>query len=204
MTNDSAPKKVIAIDFDDVVMNWHGEFMAYSNQAYGSNLTYEQLTTYDDWEVLYGCDVATITERVKLFYQSPEHFAIKPIPGAVEAISRLSPTYSLQIVTSRPENVRPRVEEWLNRYLPEQFENLHFTNIFAGEAGVIPRKKSEVCRDIGAMALIDDAIKHVTDAAENGITALLPDRPWNRKDNPNGVIRLYSWNEIADWIEKNV
>lgn len=204
MAESPASKKVIAIDFDDVIMNFHAEFMAFSNRVYGSHLTYEQLTNYDEWWILYGCDPATMVTRARQFYQSPEHTVVKPVPGVLEAIARLSPNYSLQVVTSRPDSVRPIVEKWLEKFLPGYFEQLHFTNIFASEDNKKPRKKSEVCREIGALALIDDAIKHVTDAAENSIIALMPDRPWNRKTTPAGVTRLHSWNEIADWIEKNI
>ena len=64
--------------------------------------------------------------------------------------------------------------------------------------------QAEVCREIGALALIDDALKHARDVAENGIPALLPDRPWNRESTPERVHRMNSWNEIVSWVKQNV
>lgn len=66
------------------------------------------------------------------------------------------------------------------------------------------RLKSEVCKEIGASVLIDDALKHAEEVASHGIPVLLPDKPWNRDYTPPGVVRVQSWNDIVSWIEANV
>lgn len=204
MSDSAAAKKVIAIDFDDVLMEFNAGFLEFHNRVHGTTLTYSQLINYDNWEVVYGCDKETMTERAKYFYRSPEHQLVKPIMGAIEAIEKLSRSHSLQIVTSRPTSVREHTLEWLDRHFPELFHDFHFTNIYAGEAGTKPRSKSEVCREIDAAVLIDDAMRHAREVAAAGIPVLLPDRPWNQDPVPHGVTRVHHWSDIIDWIENNL
>ncbi|OGG41367.1 hypothetical protein A2837_02515 [Candidatus Kaiserbacteria bacterium RIFCSPHIGHO2_01_FULL_46_22] len=196
-------KKVIALDFDDVVAHFNAHFVVFHNKRYGTDLAYENLYLYDNWELMYGCDRETMALRAHEFYNSREHQEIKPVPGALEAITHLSQNYSLQIVTSRPEHIRDVTLNWINEFFPVHFEKIHFTNGFMGAAGSIIKKKSEVCREIGATVIIDDAIKHVKDVAASGLPALLFDRPWNREEIPSGIHRMHSWQEIVDWIKMN-
>lgn len=197
-------RKVIAVDFDDVLMNFNAGFLASHNNLYNTVLTYENLIDYDNWERIYGCDKETMVKRAIDFYHSPEHMMVSPIEGAVEAISRLSKSHSLQIVTSRPGSVRERTLAWLDMHFPKLFHDFHFTNIYAGDTGAQPKTKSEVCQEIGAVVLIDDALRHATEVAKSGIPALLPDRPWNRTHTPTGVTRVKTWDDILKWTEENL
>lgn len=45
-------RKVLAVDFDDVVLDFNRSFLASHDFLYGTNLTYDQLVRYDYWEVL--------------------------------------------------------------------------------------------------------------------------------------------------------
>lgn len=95
----------IAVDFDDVLMDFNSGFIPYHNRMYGSNISYEGVYSYD-MSVVYGCDFEVIVERVKTFYRSPEHNEVKPILGAVGAIHRLRQNYMLDVVTSRARLLR--------------------------------------------------------------------------------------------------
>lgn len=197
-------KKVIALDFDDVIAHFNAHLMVFHNKNYGTNLEYEDLVRYDDWEKVYGCDRETMNQRAFDFYHSDEHLEISPVPGAEEALGHLSEIYSLQIVTSRPEHVKEITERWINKFFPSHFEKIHFTNGFLGSTGSIIKNKSAVCREIGASVIVEDALKHVKDVAMSGLPALLFDRPWNREETPAGVSRVHSWTEAVDWIKKNI
>ncbi len=196
--------KTIAVDFDDVLMDFNAGFLTSHNNLYKTVLTYENLIDYDNWERVYGCDKETMLKRAKDFYHSPEHMLVSPVQGAIEAIAKLSKKYSLQIVTSRPDSVRERTLAWLDIHFPQLFHEFHFTNIYAGEAGTKPKSKSEVCQEIGALVLIDDALRHATEVAMAGIPVLLPDRPWNRDRTPIGVTRVKTWDDILKWTEENL
>ena len=197
-------KPVIAVDFDDVVMNFNFGFMNFHNLRYGTNLTYDRLINYDNWEVVYGSDAKTMVERALEFYHSDEHQLVEPVVGAIEAIKELSKDYSLQIVTSRPERVRGHTTSWLERHFPTLFHDYHFTNIYAATAGSKPIKKAEVCHSIGARALIDDALRHAREVSLAGIPVLLPDRPWNQTETLPNIHRMHSWDDIVNWIRANV
>lgn len=197
-------QKTIAVDFDDVLLDFNRGFLESHNRLYGTKLTFDQLINYDHWEVVYGCDPDTMTERAKRFYHSPEHQLVAPVSGSLEGIAELAKDYSLQIVTSRPETVRAATMGWLDRHFPGHFSDFHFTNIYAGEAGAKQRTKAEVCRSIDAAVLIDDALRHARDVAACGITALLPDRPWNQGEAHPNLYRMNSWGDIVDWIKTNV
>lgn len=196
--------KTIAVDFDDVLMEFNAGFLASHNRLYNTSLVFENLIDYDNWERIYGCDKESMAKRARDFYQSPEHMLVSPVIGAVEAIQRLSENHYLHIVTSRPETVRHHTLEWLDRHFPNLFHDFHFTNIYAGEHGVKPKAKAEVCKEIGAEVLIDDALKHATLVAASGIPVLLPDRPWNRDLTPAGVTRVKTWGDIVLWVEENI
>jgi uncharacterized HAD superfamily protein len=197
-------KPVIAVDFDDVVLGFHDSFRDRFNRLHGTSFTYDQLTNYDNWEKVYGLDPETMTRLAFEFYHSPDHDLIKPLPQALESITDLARDYSLQIVTSRPESVKTITLNWLERHLPGKFSDFHFTNLYAGQTGSRIRKKSEVCKALGARAFIDDALKHVRDVASVGIPSLLPDRPWNRTETPPGVHRMQTWDDMVKWIRTNV
>lgn len=196
--------KTIALDFDDVVMEFNLGFLNFHNQNYGSNLTFEQLTNYDNWEVVYGTSKEEMINRARAFYHSPHHLEVLPVTGAKEVISSLAERHRLEIVTSRPETVREHVESWLERHLPNAFKQIHFTNGFAGASGSTKRAKSEICRSIGAIVFVDDSITHAKDVASTGIPVLLPDRPWNREGTPTGVTRVKTWEDILKWTEVNL
>lgn len=196
--------KTIAVDFDDVLMDFNAGFLVSHNNLYKTTLTYEDLIDYDNWERVYGTDKETMTDRAKHFYHSPEHMLVSPVIGAVEAITQLSKTYSLQIVTSRPATVRENTLKWLDQHFPKLFHDYHFTNIYAADMDIKPRSKPEVCKEIGAVVLIDDALRHASDVANSGIPALLPDRPWNRSHTPEGVTRVKNWDDVVKWVETNL
>lgn len=196
-------RPVIACDFDDVLMHFYAGFVPYHNALHGSNVQYEDIFTYD-MTVIWKCDDPTIVQRVTDFVHSPFHADVMPIPGSVEAILHLRNNYTLDIVTSRSEAFRECTHLWAKNAFADSFRDLHFTNGFGAKEGTLKRHKSEVCMEIGASVLIEDALKHAHDVAEKGIPVLLPDRPWNRSETPPGVTRVRSWDEITSWIEANI
>jgi 5'(3')-deoxyribonucleotidase len=196
-------KKVIAVDFDDVVFNFNGHFIPWHNERHGSNVSYDAVHSFILTDV-YGVDIDTMLGRVRHFTHEMHH-TVLPIPGALAALKRLSLHFEPHLLTSRAESTFGVTTDWLHHHLPGVFVNHHFTNEFGGLAHHEVRKKYEVCHDIGAVVHIDDATKHVNSVAEEaGIPAILPERPWNRNDalHPK-VTRLHSWPQIVEHLETN-
>merc|ERR1711904_690855 len=84
-------------------------------------------------------------------------------------------------------------------YFPGVFEGVHFGNHF----GVSGKKtsKPDMCKYIGATALIDDSADYARECAGSKIpTYLFGDYGWNGMDvSMNPLIRrVSSWNEVLD------
>ncbi len=77
---------------------------------------------------------------------------------------------------------------------------------YIGYAAVMsnPRKKVEVCKDIEAIALIDDSIGHITECVEAGMQGILfGDYPWNQTEElSSGIVRCSNWPEVLEYFDR--
>ncbi|HVX57219.1 MAG TPA: hypothetical protein VHA37_05800, partial [Candidatus Saccharimonadales bacterium] len=66
-----------------------------------------------------------------------------------------------------------------------------------------PKPKAAVCREVGAVALIDDSLGHVQTCAEQGIDGVLfGDYPWNQAEElPAGVTRCADWAAVLEYFD---
>lgn len=197
--NPTKKRRVVGVDFDDVLHDFFGGLVKFHNKKYGTSHSYEDMRM--GMHEVWGCTVEEMTGRMLEFYDDNLHHEVHPVDGAVEAIGKLSQKYSVAVVTSRPDYVKERTLEWLYKHFPkEHFDGIHFTGIFAGRENV--RKKSEVCRELGVEIFIDDFIHNAEDVASTGCKVLLLDKPWNREElkHPN-IRRVHSWPEILEIIK---
>ncbi|MFT7644574.1 MAG: putative HAD superfamily protein [Candidatus Paceibacteria bacterium] len=192
-------KPIIAVDFDDVVADFNRAFLVHHNENFGTDVAYSDITTFD-LGLVYGIDDQTFVDRVVNFCRTFQE-TIKPIDDIQSNILELSKIYDLQIVTSRWDTLDQVTQNWVDKWFPETFSAIHFVNKHPSEKR---QSKSPVCKNIGALALIDDALHNVTDAAESGLMAILMDRPWNQGQLPAGVVRVHTWTEASEWIQKNI
>eukprot|EP00201_Polytomella_parva_P017489 CAMPEP_0175071640 /NCGR_PEP_ID=MMETSP0052_2-20121109/19356_1 /TAXON_ID=51329 ORGANISM="Polytomella parva, Strain SAG 63-3" /NCGR_SAMPLE_ID=MMETSP0052_2 /ASSEMBLY_ACC=CAM_ASM_000194 /LENGTH=116 /DNA_ID=CAMNT_0016338835 /DNA_START=566 /DNA_END=916 /DNA_ORIENTATION=+ len=95
--------------------------------------------------------------------------------------------------------------EWLDRHFPNMFEVVYFGNHFALEG--ISRKKSDICKAIGAQILIDDNPSYAIECASAGINVLLYDwegnYPWSKlpKGKEHELIEVVkNWDEVEKAI----
>lgn len=122
-----------------------------------------------------------------------------PVFGAVKAMNVLSRSYKLVIVTSKPDSLKTMTHTWVEKYFPNVFQGIYFTNTYVTpKQGKI--KKSELCHELGIEIFIDDSIGNVLDVANVCERVFLLDRPWNQQQLtfPDNVTRSYSWQEIVD------
>jgi uncharacterized HAD superfamily protein len=190
------PKPILAVDFDDVLAGFQLAFMHYHNEQYGTTVTYEGITSYWTHEV-YETTPEVIGARIMDFCAG-HHDTVMPIEGALESLRALSQKYNPVVVTSRCESLRPVTYLWKERRSFDMFANAHFTNNFETKFPELRRSKSSVCKEIGAVALIDDAASHANEVAwELNIPVFLPDRPWNRTELHPNVTRVAGWDDIV-------
>ena len=169
------PRLKVAVDVDEVLAQFLRSLNAYVRDEHGLAFEVADYSVYY-FAAIWGCPPDVSNERVHAFFQS-EHFrsGVEPIPGALEALTRLRATCDLEVVTSRQHVIERPTLDWLDAHFPGVFDAVHFGNHFALEGG--SRKKSEICRDIGAHVLVDDNPGYALDCAEEGIDAMLFD--WN-------------------------
>ena len=193
-------RAVIAVDFDDVIAAFNHSYIAHHNERYRTPyLTYEDIHTFDLMEV-YGVDHDTIVDRIRNFCHT-HHDEILPWPGVVEGLGQLFRTYDLHMLTSRCESLREITERWLVKNgLRDMFSELHFTNGFGSLYPDRTRGKLEVCLELQAVVLIDDAPLNAQQVADGGILVLMPDRPWNRGFVHPLVRRFDAMSEITSLV----
>lgn len=182
----------IGFDLDEVLVEQLRTLVQFYHQRTGIHIPYERFHSYrwhEVWDVPY-------TEAVELDYafKESEAFANQPpVDGAVEGISKLvAMDYAATYITARPAVFRERTQLWLDRHLG----HVRATLIHSSE-------KYNVCHAEGITELVEDDGKHAIPCADNGITVLMPDRPWNRDVCHKNIIRVYSWSEIVDYFEKS-
>ncbi|KAJ3116109.1 hypothetical protein HDU96_010403 [Phlyctochytrium bullatum] len=200
-TSDMA-KPVIAVDLDEVLCG---------NKSLQFQWSHEMLRDFHSYnfDQVWGGTPAEAIDKVREFYQS-EHFKerMQPVPGAQEALAILKEKYDLVVVTSRQEVVHEATHAFIQKHFPGIFVDIHFANHFLTKeeaAKMKSRKKSEVCKEIGAGVLIDDVLWHASDCAGAGIKVLLFDHEgaymWNKLPEnatlPEGVTRVHDWKEVV-------
>jgi 5'(3')-deoxyribonucleotidase len=191
-------RKVIGLDFDDVLFHCFRDLVRFNNDKYGTRHAFEEYTSYQPME-LWGCDYKEVMRRVKEFHESDYAKNLKPVPGAVEAITALARTYDLVIVTMRPPETEAFSRELLKQF-PDVFKQIHFLGTWEGSYG--SKNKSDICKQSGAVAFVDDGLYNAETISASGIPVLLFDAPWNQAENlPPLVKRVFSWNEVLRELE---
>ena len=204
-------KKVIAVDIDDVLSASAEEFVRFSNEKWGTNLTVDDY--HEDWAQMWKVDRQTEMKRARAIYEAQLITVFKPYHPYTDMVLRnLAKRYKLIIVTSRASVLRDGTLEWLEKHYPALFEEVHMTGFydtFLKEAfkddSMHKRTKGEMLSELGADYLIDDQPKHCFAAAELGIeTVLFGNYRWSRelKQLPENVTRCRDWHEVEQYFAK--
>ncbi|XP_051150701.1 uncharacterized protein LOC127265071 isoform X2 [Andrographis paniculata] len=178
---DSSEKIMVAVDVDEVL----GNFVSALNQFIAARYSLK-------------CSVSEyhVYEFFKIWNCSRDE-------GAQMALQRLSEIYNLCIVTSRQNAIKDHTIEWIEKHYPGLFQEIHFGNHFALDGQ--SRRKSDMCKSLGAKILIDDNPRYATECAEAGIKVLLFDYensyPWCKVDTKHPLVtKVYNWEEVEDQL----
>lgn len=189
----------IGIDLDDVLLDFNSAFLVFHNAKYGTNAKREDMKSFfieEVWEMTHE----EAHRRIDEFYKTPEHENAVPIAGAVEAIDILKKDHELYLVTAKPSWLKGNVDAWVAAYFPSAFKETVFTRMTLLDKSA--RKKSEICKELGIEAFVDDSMHNAKDIGESGIPVFLIDAPWNQGALPRNVKRVKGWGEIVDEIQK--
>lgn len=173
-------KPIIAVDADDVLSHNVPEFMRWSNQRYGLQLTVDD---YDeDWARMWQVDHAEATRRNMEFHESGVMASYRHHDQAVPILTKLQQHFELVVITSRPKRLKDLTLEWLDQNYPELFSEVYFAGMWdVITADSHKATKAELAQRLGVSYLIDDQPKHVLAVAEAGMEAILfGEYPWNQ------------------------
>ena len=196
-------KEVLATDIDEVLFPFLQEFSNWHNAEYGTDLGVENFNSYEFNDTL-GVSVPETVHRVHTFLGVEHGFlGVPPLKESQNAIEKLSERFEIVAITARHPQFRESSLKYLTEYYGGKITEISLVGTSATVEFV--RSKAEVCRELGAVALIDDSIKHVASCVDTEVEGLLfGNYPWNQsEDLPNGVIRFNNWSEILRYFNVN-
>ena len=195
----ATPKPVLAVDLDEVCCGYLPAFCKFSNAVHGTSVEAADFHSYMFWEVA-GCRLASreaALDRVYEFHASDFFARIEPLPGAAAALRLLRAKFELHVVTSRQSDIEPQTRAFLARHFEGLFTAAHFGNHFGREGA--KTSKPEMCKRIGAVALVDDSLTYARQCAAAGIpTLLFGAYPWNATDEALdlSIRRVARWQDV--------
>ena len=186
-------KIIIAIDVDEVSLDFMNPLLEYHNDKYGTSLKREDFKSFNLWETWGGTRQEAV-KKVYYFFNSPYSENIKPIKGSQESINILSKNKDLVIATSIPGYLHSRTIGMLSKYYSGMFKDFYFTYQFDRNNG---NRKKNICLEKNVDFIIDDVIDNVLACSSVVKKAFLFDSPWNQINNlPENVGRVHSWKEV--------
>ena len=178
----------VAVDMDDVVLDFCGGLCASINLEYDTSFTTEDITQWD-LAPLFG----PVLGRGPMSWLRDRHWiwsTFKPVPGALGGIETLRRGgHYLELLTSKPEWAEPAVWDWLRKWRPP----------FQRVTIVGPDDEKVTFSD--SVILVDDKPGNLVEWEKDpGRLGLLFDRPHNRSERR--FIRVNNWAEVVREVER--
>lgn len=185
----------IAVDLDDVTMDFWRSVCASINLEYGLAIDPEQTRDWEKNEV----------KQLTIFGEGRDWWSwlrdrdwiwatFKPVPGAIGGVQRLRQQgHYVEAVTKKPEWAEWTVWKWLGLWRPA------FNTVTIVPSGGSKASSSQ------ASLLIDDSPDNLTEwvASDQSRTAICFDQPWNRTmPNHSNIFHTYSWEGVLDKVER--
>ncbi len=202
-------KLVIACDIDEVLFPYLQGYVKYYNRIHGASLKVSDFHSYNFCHV-HGHTEEYIADLVYAFHDEPEFDEIEPIVGSLEAVHKLQALGDLHFVTARQAAIAEKTCNWIKKHFGIDQDHVHVGNHWskASDKVTTKRAKSEMCKQIGAHVLIDDALSYAKECAEAGMKVFLFDLNgeygWNKHSeslHPN-ITRVHSWDDTIAGVEQ--
>lgn len=194
---------VVAVDFDDVLVESSKVLPAIYNEKFGTDLRYEDMYVGNYGRFGVSTQEAAM-QRLHSVMQCDAYTGIKPSTEVVEVVKRLASKHELHVITGRAGFLEPYTKAILDSNFPDCFTSLEHTNHFDdGDATVVRRSKAQVCEQIGADILIDDLPLHIEQVLHSGVgrVVLFGDYPWNQSFTvSDGMSRCRTWHEVEEVV----
>ena len=195
-------KKIIALDFDDVLFPFTHEFLIYCAEKFQINIQDDDLKKYR-FEELLGLDESEVNQLQNDFIFSERHTNISPTRGAREALSVLKNTYDFVVISARPKNQESLVRIWLQKNLGVEVTGFYLVDHYT--EGKTEKIKANIAKEVGVSYFIEDNLLNSIQIAEIGIPVFLITREWNEEQEikSKSITRVASWENILLNIPHN-
>ncbi|WP_438310955.1 5' nucleotidase, NT5C type [Sporosarcina sp. FA9] len=177
------------IDIDGTV-TCPTSLLPHINKQFGCELILEDIKEYDLTKA-FPIDEKTFYEWYKLA-ESHIYETSPAQPFAQEVLSSWITQFELFYISARGNHVFQGTQEWFTREaIP--FDHIELTG---------SHQKIEAAKKFGVDAFFEDKHDNAVEIHEElQIPVLLFDTPYNRMTIPDGVIRVYDWQEANKWIQ---
>jgi len=187
--NPCVAKPVLSVDLDEVLSDTYS-FFTRTGAERGLPLASTSLYHPRHWFTGAPEEIASLTT----YCDAMLHHA-QPVPSAMEAIRQLSEHFDLVVVTGRSEQRhQSSTAAFLDRYFKDCFRAVRFCDHWGAATS-----KSEVLREMGAVAHVDDLPEFVLEAAGAGIPVLYLNRrlPWQTEIEHPQVLTVRHWKDLT-------
>lgn len=164
---------IIGFDIDGVIADTCEAFLRIAKQSYGiSSFTQEDVTEFNVADCL-PIQPAIVDSIFDLLMKDPVGADLKPIPHAVQVLTKMAKRGPVTLITARP--LRGPIEAWLNHILPRSaFKQTRLIAMGDHDGKVFHIK------DQGLQFFIDDRAETCLSIQREGITPFVFSQPWNR------------------------
>lgn len=182
--------KHIAVDLDDVVLDFVGGLRTALYMEYGVDLSEDDITDFNLKPFLDPIIGRSWWSWMRDRSWIWSHFPA--VPGAIGTLDRLRREgYYLELVTSKPEWAEHNVYRWLGKWRPP-FQRVTIV-------GPADNKADKT----DARLIVDDKFENVRDFVAAGRSGLLFSRPHNRNvEVGDGIVRVNNWHEVYEAIKE--
>jgi uncharacterized HAD superfamily protein len=178
---------LIGFDIDGVVADTGGAFIRIANEEYGINsISLDDITSFEVIDCL-DVDQGMIDEIFIRLLDDPLTAGLQPMEDAIPVLHRFADEAPLTFITARPHE-KP-IARWLKHYLqPATFEKIRLVAM-----GVHDNKTAYI-KDLGLKYFVDDRLQTCKMLANEGITPLVYNQPWNK--NGHDLPTVNDWQAI--------
>ncbi|MBS9784399.1 hypothetical protein KGV55_03540 [Candidatus Gracilibacteria bacterium] len=189
--------QIIAVDCDEVL----SETIAFGLKNASGKVPklFSSIQEISDFYFVNMSDEIERSDVVEFFFSTfekdRENLDMPRVDGALEILKILKKAgKELYIITARHSSLKEYTQKYIQKHFPNIFTEIYFADHFTENH----RKKSEICKEIGATLLIDDSIENALDCAENDIQAILLKKPWNKNhsETHKNILKIDNWKDL--------
>ncbi len=162
------------------------------NEAFGSELTLEDIREYDLTAALPQLDKEKFHTWFK--QQEPAIYAASPLSkDAKQILNRWKDFYELYFISARGANVRDVTFDWFEQHAI-RYDHIELIGT---------HKKIATAKQHQVDLFFEDKHDNAVEISEElDIPVILFDTPYNRDPVPNKVVRVSNWLEAEQWVQK--